>query len=96
MKKDLSTEIHKLLKLRYKNRKDITYIKVVNLDNTYRIYFTIQLKPGDTRYSWSIYNKTISSWDIKYMLKSVFNIKVGYVTVINNFDEYKHWDDGIY
>jgi hypothetical protein len=96
MKKDLSTEIHKLLTIRYKDRKDITYIKVINLDNTYRIHFTIQLKPGDKRYSWSVYNKTISSWDIKYMLKSVFNIYAGYVTVINNFNEYKHWDDGIY
>jgi hypothetical protein len=95
MKKDLSTEIHKLLKLRYKNRKDITYIKVVNLDNIYRIHFTIQLERGYTRYSLSA-DKTISSWDIKYLLKSVFNIKVGYVTVINNFDEYKHWDDCIY
>jgi uncharacterized protein Veg len=96
MKKDLSTEIHKLLTIRYKNRKDIKHIKVINLDNTYRIHFIIQLEPGDTRYSWSVYSKTISSWDIKYMLKSVFNINVGYVTVINNFDEYKHWDDGIY
>jgi hypothetical protein len=95
MKEDLSTEIHKLLTIRYKNRTDITSIKVINLDNTYRIYFTIQLKPGQKR-SGIRFIDGIWLWDVRKLLKSVFNINSGYVNVINNFDEYKHWDDSIY
>jgi|LakMenEpi03Aug12_release.lakeMendotaPanAssembly.Ray.scaffolds.fasta_scaffold1596211_2 hypothetical protein len=88
-KKDLTEQISKLIKLRFKCEDEIKIQRNYNnlkRDYDYRIIFIIKLGPDDGILS--RINKGGDVLQIRYLLKSVLNLKENNVFVINTFKEY--------
>jgi hypothetical protein len=88
-KKDLTEQISKLIKLRFKCEDEINIMRTYNYlkrDYDYRIIFIIKLGPDDGILS--RINKGADVIQIRHLLKSVLNLKENNVYVINEFKDY--------